>query len=202
MAVIGHEHGTQRTGVYKVLDGAKKERHISIDNDQFFALAEELADVTTSLSQGEVDFLVGEAGLPAEMFERTRIAAAAVSVRRVAEDADHRGLTGLSTSQVSVMLGRAPSNVRRSAGTNDLYTIHARHNRELVFPEWQFPNGRPLPGLRLVLDSFRVVLHPLDLETFMTSPSEELDGRSPVDWLAAGGAPELVAELAAEIGRL
>lgn len=148
-----------------------------------------------TMTAGEREFLI-EAGLPADSFDpraqaqaRARLAARASATRAASAPL-------LPTSQVAAMLNRDTANVRRSAGHGDLYAVPAAPGREREFPAWQFVDRRPLRGLREVVATLPERMHPLSVEGFMTSPQDELDGRTPVEWLATGGDVSVVVELA------
>jgi hypothetical protein len=70
-------------------------------------------------------------------------------------------------------------------------------------PIYQLDDDRPVRNLRSVLQAAPASLHPIALFRWLTAPDAalEIDGRatSPRDWLAAGGDPDRVAALAAEL---
>ena len=69
--------------------------------------------------------------------------------------------------------------------------------RSLRFPTWQFHDGRPIPGLAMLVPALREGLTPATIEARMTTPDPELlDGMAPTQWLIAGGDPaEVVQQL-------
>ncbi len=71
-------------------------------------------------------------------------------------------------------------------------------------PLWQFTTEGVLPHLRRVLTALPPNLHPLEVQAFFMVPAAEFtSGTVPMclrDWLAAGGAPAGVVELAAALG--
>jgi len=148
-----------------------------------------------TMTAGEREFLV-EAGLPADSFDPHTQALARARLAARAEATRAEAAPRLPTSKVAAMLGRDAANVRRSAGNGDLYAIASAPGREREFPAWQFVDGRPLRGLREVIASLPERMHPLSVEGFMTAPQDELDGRTPVEWLATGGDVSAVVELA------
>jgi hypothetical protein len=107
----------------------------------------------------------------------------------------------LATREVADLLGRDPANVRRSVGNGGIYAINDGPQRELSFPEWQFVDQRPLRGMREVVAALPESIHPLSLEAWMTTTDEELDDRSPVDWLSTGGDVDVVVRLADSYAR-
>lgn len=103
--------------------------------------------------------------------------------------------SALTTAQVAELLRTNASYVRRLAGQGHLFTA-GRRDRSLLFPAWQFVDGGRIPHLRDVLRVLPRDFHPLSVEAFMTDPAEQLDGHSPAEWLAGGGAPDAVVALA------
>ena len=61
------------------------------------------------------------------------------------------------------------------------FTYQARQK----FPSWQFTDDGLLPDLAPILAALGEA-HPATVAGFMTLSSDELDGLSPVQWLAAG----------------
>lgn len=99
----------------------------------------------------------------------------------------------LSTSQAARLLGISESRLSHRAREIPLLTSKVgRHRR---YYRWQFVDGHVLPGLGIVTDRLTGQEHPLNVAAVMSSPAEELDGRTPVEHLATGGNPVLVADL-------
>ena len=107
-------------------------------------------------------------------------------------------VTSRSVEQVASELGVDPSRIRHRVADKSLYAI--RVGRRLLLPAWQFDEARPLPSLGAVLSVLPPDLHPLEVAGFMTSPHGDLEVRnravSPGRWLAGGGDPAPVVELA------
>lgn len=173
-----------------------------MEADTFLSILEEATDSTATLTQGELDFLVNRAGIPAEAFKPDHASAAQLAIELQVSRANEQAAEGLTTTEVAEVLGIAPANVRRAAANGDLFASSRRKNRELVFPAWQFAGGRMLPNLRQVLNAFVVPMHPLDVEAFMSTAREELGNRTGIEWLQTGGAPEVLVRMAADEGRL
>jgi hypothetical protein len=91
----------------------------------------------------------------------------------------------LTVHQAADLLGTAPDVVVQRVHDGGLYGFTAADR--LLLPRWQFASGAPLPHLADVLDGLPAVVHPLTFAGFMTSPSDELDGVSPAQWLLKGG---------------
>jgi hypothetical protein len=108
----------------------------------------------------------------------------------------------LSVKDTAARLSVSEGRVRQRLGDSSLYGVHTKQGWRL--PPFQFgPNGKPLPGLERVLRALPHKLHPLSIEGFFTRPNTDLetDGTEmcAADWLAAGGDPEVVAELAHDL---
>jgi hypothetical protein len=103
-----------------------------------------------------------------------------------------------AVGQVAEDLGVDPSRIRHRVADGALYAV--RIGRRLLLPAWQFNEGFPLPSLAAVMAALPPNLHPLEVAGFMTSPQEDLELRgtlvSPKKWLAGGGDPSTVIELA------
>lgn len=154
------------------------------------------------LTAGEREFLLTHAGMSEEdLGEQGRVATRLALARdRFALDA--AALEGaLSTSAVAALLGRAEANVRRSRLSGDLYAPNPGDPSGLRFPRWQFTSaGGVVPGLRRIIPAFPRDTHPLAVARFMTQPHEDLDGMSPVEWLAGDGPVDPVVALVEDLG--
>ena len=106
--------------------------------------------------------------------------------------------TAHPVAEIARDLGIDPSRVRHRVAEGALFAI--RIGRRVYLPDWQFDHGAPLPSLRGILSALPGDLHPLEVAGFMTGPQPELEIRgravSPRTWLAAGGDPRPVIELA------
>jgi hypothetical protein len=68
---------------------------------------------------------------------------------------------------------------------------------EETYPERQFlPGGRPTPAMGQLRAAFATTMAPSDLVAYMTSTQPAL-GRSPLEWLQAGGSVDSVVRSAA-----
>lgn len=75
------------------------------------------------------------------------------------------------------------------------FDLDGRHR----IPRWQFVDSQPLPHLSMVIPAIPHGAAPATVNALMHAPQEELDGRTPVEHLAAGGSPEPVAAMVAEL---
>jgi hypothetical protein len=111
--------------------------------------------------------------------------------------------TSLSMAQVADLLHVDQSRVRHRIADRALFPLRVGRSNRL--PAWQFADNQVLPGLREVLGALPPGLHPLEAAGFFTTPQPELaiNGASaaPREWLAAGGDPKPVVELAASLSQ-
>ncbi|MBW3085462.1 hypothetical protein KEM60_01662 [Austwickia sp. TVS 96-490-7B] len=106
--------------------------------------------------------------------------------------------SALTSPQVQELLGLSRSGLSRRVSEQRIYAI--KDGRQRLFPRWQFhrgPDGQMevLPGLDVVLKAEADQVHPQSFEALVTTTQDELDGRTPVQWLAGGGDPTPVAAL-------
>lgn len=125
-------------------------------------------------------------------------AAPAAEIRTIMATAAHFR-RGLSVAEAAQRLGVSQGRVRQRLQERTLHGVRPAPGAPWRLPPWQFTEDGALPGLGIVLAAAGAEVNPLALERLMTAPSPELDdhGRavSPVDWLAAGGDPRVVAGL-------
>lgn len=93
-------------------------------------------------------------------------------------------------AQAGAALGLSPSAVRDRIRRKTLYAYRAGARWRV--PRWQISRGAVPPHLSDVLGALPSDTHPMTVTGFMTTPSTELDGKAPVQWLAAGGSPHPV----------
>lgn len=92
----------------------------------------------------------------------------------------------LSVDATAAYLGLTPADVHRLIEADELYTFGV--GMHLHVPIWQFTNHATLPHVGEVVGTLAPLqLHPMTVAGFMTTPSDELDGMTPVQWLAEGG---------------
>ncbi len=107
--------------------------------------------------------------------------------------------TSLTGEQAAELLGIDPSTIRGRVSRGELYAI--RVGRKNRLPRWQFTAHGTLPHLGAVLAALPGDAHPLEVEAFFDLPSPDLrvgeQDTSPRGWLAGGGEPAPVLELAA-----
>lgn len=103
--------------------------------------------------------------------------------------------SSLTLDQAATRLGVSRSRISHRIGGRSLYAISVQGRRYL--PSWQFVPGaegdrvEPLPGLSRLVPVIPKTLHPLAVESFMTSVLDEI-GTTPVDFLWTSGEVEVV----------
>ncbi|MGI8416140.1 MAG: helix-turn-helix domain-containing protein [Nakamurella sp.] len=153
------------------------------------------------LTTGELAFLNEHGGAAAgEVIARWNPdAERSCRSRIVAESVRHVYAQTLSAVQVAELTGKSRSQITRDLNTGKLYGLSVgRHWR---IPRWQFVDDAVLPGLAAVVPAIPEHLHPSVVEGFMTTPQDELNSRTPIDYLRTGGSPAPVAEMVAELAR-
>lgn len=143
-------------------------------------LAEAMREATARTSRDGVRPLTaGMADFLARTTPRGRSKATARKVERILSDRVHaEPLTtqheavraagdlarSLSTRQVAALLGRATTITRAAERTLYAYS----EGRALRFPTWQFHDGRPIPGLAMLVPALREGLTPATIEARRT----------------------------------
>ena len=93
-----------------------------------------------------------------------------------------------------------PDRVRQRIASGDAWVIPGSDPD--LLPPWQFVDGKLVAGLRQLGDVAAAV-HPLTLRAFMLRADVDLAMGglpvSPLRWLATGGDPAVVADLAARL---
>lgn len=125
-------------------------------------------------------------GYDAEAVQQDRTLAAAQTLQELLA-------TSLTIEEAAVRLGVSRSRVSHRMSDKSLYAVTVQSRRYL--PQWQFEAaGGAVTGLAQVVPAIPRGLHPLAVETFMTSPLDDLNGVSPLDHLRSGADPEVVTE--------
>lgn len=184
------------------LASALNRRGNPLSVNAFLDILREMSDpASEALSAGEREFLLEATELTEEELSPQAQEAARFQIaedRALAEQETRA--SALTTREVAQLLNRHDASIRRSKLSGDLYALPTSSGRTTLFPAWQFEGDQVVPGLKPILPLFPQYLHPLSIERFMTEGNSELDGRSPVAWLLAGGAVEAVASLVDELG--
>lgn len=154
------------------------------------------------LTDEERRFLIEYVGLTAAELTPEALAETSASVERaVAAALEEVRSNALTLSEVATLVGQPPSSVMQSATMGDVYSVSGeRPTDQVLFPRWQFHEGRAIPHLREVMEALPDGYHPLLVQNFMTSWSEDyLDGWPPATWLLTGRDPAAVVQYADEL---
>lgn len=107
----------------------------------------------------------------------------------------------MSVDQVAERVGLARSRVQHYITDRRprLYAVKVGSRRRI--PSWQVQGSSLLPGLDRLVPAIPAGAHPLDVSALMTTPQDELGGRTAVEHLAEGGDVEPVVALIADLDR-
>lgn len=153
------------------------------------------------VARAEVEFLRHHGGAgTAEAIDSwsgddERAARSRVAVRELAE-----ALSGsVSIKEAAVILGVDRSRVSRRITADTLWAFDLHGNRRI--PRWQFVGDDLLPGLDVVVPAIPRGATPAVLDALMRTTQPDLDHRTPIEYLAAGGDPAAVAGFVADLAR-
>ena len=103
-------------------------------------------------------------------------------------------------AEAARLLGVDRSRIYHRLADGSLYGLRVGRLRRL--PRWQFTISGELPGLRELLAVLRAdAVSALTVDAFMHAAAEELDGETPLGYLAAGAPPSRVVEVLDELAR-
>jgi hypothetical protein len=155
----------------------------------------------TTLSTAEVDFLRRHAEprvaavIEAWSADNERQARARIALRQLTS-----ALSGsVSIKEAAAILGVDRSRVSRRITGKALWAFDLQGSRRI--PRWQFLGDELLPGLDVIVPAIPRGTTPAVLDVFMHTPQPDFDDRTPIEHLAAGGDPALVAGFIADLGR-
>ena len=154
------------------------------------------ADPTSQLTSAEMAALRrGGLAPTADLgaYQRVRVRTAAALTALMA--------SALSTSEAATRLGVDASRVRQLLADRRL--LAAREGGEWRILDVQFTDRGLVPNIGTVVASLPAEIPPLAAASWLTVPEPDLEvaGRamSPIEWLSAGGDPERVSALAADL---
>lgn len=161
-------------------------------------LGRKITRTGTALTVGEERFLLEHGGVADASANQLQDLESRSSARVLAEAAD-----ALSRTQVAELLGTDVTRVSHRTRDGSLYS-YAGASRRRRYPAWQFVNAAVLPHLGAIVDALPAGIHPVTVRSFFTTADDALTLAgvpvSPARWLASGGTPEPVAELASTVG--
>jgi hypothetical protein len=106
-----------------------------------------------------------------------------------------------TVAEAAEVLGVDESRVRQRLAARTLYGL--KRGRDWHLPAFQFADEGEVPNIGAVVSRLHPDLHPVAVANWFTLPTPDLliEGEpvSPRDWLRSGGAPGLVAAMAAEL---
>jgi hypothetical protein len=154
----------------------------------------------TTLSATEVDFLRTHAGPGAAVIDawsadNERQARARIALRQLTS-----AVSGsVSIKEAATILGVDRSRVSRRITGKALWAFDLQGSRRI--PRWQFLGDELLPGLDVIVPAIPRGTTPTILDALMHTPQTDFDDRTPIEHLAAGGDPALVAGFIEDLGR-
>lgn len=151
------------------------------------------------LSAAEVEFLRehtdAKAVINAWSADKERQSRSRTAVRELAQ-----ALSGsVSIKEAAATLGVDRSRVSRRITGSTLWAFDLRGSRRI--PRWQFLGDGLLPGLDVVAPAIPRGTTPSVLDAFMRTAQPDFGDRPPIEYLAAGGDPTLVADFLADLAR-
>jgi hypothetical protein len=107
----------------------------------------------------------------------------------------------LSTEETAEMLGTSVEEVMQRLANRMLYGVPSEDG--LKVPQFQFEEGRVLPGFEEVLPLLDNDLHPVAVQNWFTNPNTDLlisdEAVSPREWLLSGRSTTDVARIAIDV---
>lgn len=188
------------------LDALLARHHVDLTGEEILdeldsAFAAIPAAGAAPLSMTEVQFLRAHAGpgaaavIDAWSGDDERQARARTAVRELAD-----ALSGsVSIKEAAAILGIDRSRVSRRVTGKALWAFDLHGNRRI--PRWQFLGGELLPGLDVIVPAIPRGATPAVVDVFMHTPQPDFDDRTPIEHLAAGGNPALVAGFVEDLAR-
>jgi len=156
---------------------------------------------TATLSATEVDFLrqhaepAAVAVIDAWSAGDERQARARIALRQLTS-----AVSGsVSIKEAATILGVDRSRVSRRITGKALWGFDLQGSRRI--PRWQFLGDELLPGLDVIVPAIPRDSTPAVVDVFMHTPAPDFGDRTPIEYLAAGGDPALVAGFIEDLGR-
>jgi len=153
------------------------------------------------LSPPEVRFLRSHAGPGAAgvidgwSSDRERQVCARAAVRELGDT-----LAGsVSIKEAAALLQIDRSSVSRRITAKQLWAFDFHGHRRI--PRWQFLGRELLAGLVMIVPAIPRDAPPASLEAFMHTPQPDFSDQTPIEHLAAGGDPTLVARFITDLAR-
>lgn len=186
------------------------ERRFGVDEDDFTAALVDFADRAGPFALVDLD--------PKDYFgERQQSALRKLGATLAPIRASELGpIAGLAAAHAEIVahsftvaeaakrLGVDTSRVRQRIYARSVYAF--KHQGSWLIPAFQLRRGRLVPDLDAAVSALPPTRHPVAVSRWFTTPNPDLvvdDAPvSPIDWLVAGGAPDVVASIAGSIDQL
>jgi hypothetical protein len=155
----------------------------------------------TTLSATEVDFLRAHAepGVAAVIDTWSAADERQARARNALRQLTSALSGSVSIKEVAAILRVDRSRVSRRITGKALWAFDLQGSRRI--PRWQFVGEELLPGLDVIVPAIPRGATPAVLDVFMHTPQPDFDDRTPIEHLAAGGDPALVAGFITDLGR-
>lgn len=155
----------------------------------------------TTLSKTEVEFLRAHAEPGAAAVidtwssDKERQDRARIALRQLTS-----AVSGsVSIKEAATILGVDRSRVSRRITGKALWAFDLQGNRRV--PTWQFLGDELLPGLDVIVPAIPRGTTPTVVDAFMHTTQPDFDDRTPIEHLAAGGDPAVIAGFIEDLGR-
>jgi hypothetical protein len=152
------------------------------------------------LSAQEVAFLNAGGAVGAGSFNQKKFND---NIATIAAEYAQMVATSLTLREAAELLSVSPSRVRQRIDDGSLYAIEGPSGR--VCPKFQFSDKGTLPGLEQVLSAIDKQAHPVAVQRFFLTPSQDLEPKNlnqsltPREWLISGYPSEAVVVLAQDL---
>ena len=168
-------------------------------------LLDELAAAFSSLagplvlSEPEVEFLRTHTGMRTEIDTWSPTAERDQRGSTAAKELGVMLATSATVKEAAELLGVDRSRISRRISGQSLWSVPTQGGRRI--PLWQIVDGGLLPGLDVVVPAIPRGMRPMTLARFMHTPQPDFGDSTPIEYLAGGGDPHLVAGFVADLGR-
>jgi hypothetical protein len=188
------------------LDALLARHHVDLTGDDIMseldtALAAIPGAGAAPLSATELTFLREHAGsgVAAVLDDWTADSERQARARTALQQLSDAVAGSVSIKEAAAILGIDRSRVSRRLSRNALWAFDLNANRRI--PRWQFLNSDLLPGLAEIVPAIPRSANPAAIDAFMHTPQPDFGNRTPIEHLAAGGDPTVVAAFLEDLAR-
>lgn len=157
------------------------------------------APTDTPLSSAEENFLRAHVPAARDVLDRTPEAMGHDITSTASRSTTYDVASTLSIAEAALHIGVDRSRISQLIAGKRIFSFSMGRSKRI--PTWQIVEHRLLPGLDIIVPAIPSGLIPYSVAAFMTTPQAELDSRTPVEFLAANGAPNDVADLLHALGQ-